>query len=426
MARAGRGHLLDAGTYWLVEDSVAAASKASGVDPIRAERFDETGRIGAAIQSVDRFPAASFRHKRVVLEPADRSDPRYRPGNHVLSIAVGELSAQRWIRWPVRVHRPLPDGAVVKQVAVQRTRVGHRFRWEVLVTVSFEQRRETDGEARGVVGMDVGWRREGALLRVATHDGEDGCGVLCTDALEAFDYADAVRSVRDRAFDEAKTHARSVGLPGAEHAHLWRDKARLHRLALGHEELGTRWWRERDRHLEDIECGRRARAVRRRLDAYRAYADGLARRYRIVALEDMPMIGWVEGDQRYRDRQRAAAIGLLQQVIAERFGPERVDWVPTKNTTRTCPDCGEVRSEGVGPVVEWACEACGVVHHQDEGAARNIRASCERWIDDGNPPRARSRKIARKRPKRGDGVATGPSEGPLVVTAREPASQAAE
>src|SRR5205823_2327664 len=136
---------------------------------------------------------------------------------------------------------------------------------------------------------DIGWRREGDLgMRVATHDAVDGDGALHIDTLDVFLYADSVRSIRDKNFDDAKGYAADVGLPGASHARQWRDKARLVRVADKTEDLGVAWWVERDRHLEDIECMTRARAMRRRLDGFRKYADDLARRYQYVALEDMP------------------------------------------------------------------------------------------------------------------------------------------
>lgn len=422
-ARGRRGSLLDAGTYWLVDAAIKQAAKTSGLDPIRAERWEATGRIGAAIQSVDQFPADAWTHKRVSLtQPNERRVAD-------LTILVGPLAEARSITWSVKLHRPLPEGAIVKQVAVQRIRYGHRFRWEALVTVSFEDRREArDPDARGVVGIDVGWRSEGDDVRVATSDGDRGVEALLIDTLEAFDYANAVRSIRDLTFDAAKDYVHREGLPGAEHANLWRDKDRMRRLARRTGALGPVWWVERDKHLEDIEQGVRRRAILRRLDAYRVFADGLAKRYRTVALEDMPMLDWVgEADAARIERQRsAAAIYLLQQAIAHRFGPERVDWMPAAGTSTRCSECGVDRGQPVGPTVHWTCASCGVVHHQDENAARNIRLDCERWIDEGKPVRARTRKSSkRKEVRRGDGIATGTERG-MVVTAREPSSEAAE
>lgn len=435
-ARARRGHLLDCGTYWLIEAAMLQASKMSRLDPIKRQDWDGTGRIGAAIQSVAQFPATEWDHPRVSLTAPNEKQ------HAELFLRIGTLSEGRSITWPVKLHRSFPEGAIVKQVAVQRTRYGHRLRWEMLVTLAYEETR-TDAEANGVVGIDIGWRSEddsdlphaqnGRLadaprMRVATHDAEDDDGALFIDTHEAFTYSDAVRGTRDQIFEDVRDYAVKAELEGAEHARLWRDKSRMYRLAERTRDFGARWWVERDKHLEDIECGVRTRAVRRRLDGFRRYADMLAKRYRIVSLEDMPMADWVgEGETSGLERRRSiASLGLLQQVLAQRFGPERTDWTPSAFTSMTCSACGHVRSESVGPAVEWICTVCGVVHHQDHNAATIIRTDCERWIDEGNPPRARKRKASKGKGKKNErDIATG-DELRMVVTPREPVSEAAE
>jgi hypothetical protein len=433
-ARSRSGHLVDAGTYWLVEDAILQASKTSGLDPIRRTPWERVGRIGAAVQSTEKFRAnddGSFAHKRVSIHDVKRAR---HSGHDVvyasLTIKVGELSKDRAITWPIILHRPLPPGAVVKRVAVQRIRSGHRFKWEALVTVSYVPE-ERDVDAVGTVGIDLGWRREkGGLMRVATHDGSDGGrDALRVDTLANLEYAAGVRSIRDRVFDEAKAYVKKEGLAGADHAHLWKDKDRMRRLAARETvNVGPAWWQLCDKHLEDIECGVRAKAIRRRLDAFRVYADRLAKRYRYVALEDMAMSAWVgEAETHAKESHRnAASLSLLQQTIAQRFGPERVDWVPMEDSSRTCSDCGSVRAESVGPRVEWICASCGVVHHQDENAAAVLRDRCERWIAGGKAVRARGRKGPRTgRNRWADGIATG-DERRMTVTAREPISSAAE
>jgi len=425
-ARRRRGHLLDAGTYWLIEAAMLSASKASRLDPIKMQHWDGTGSIGGEIHSRAQFPALDWTtSKRISLTSLNAR-------RHAeLTIHVGALAAGQTITWPIKLHRDFPDGAVVKQVAVQRTRSGHRFRWEALVTIEFEPDRKKD-IGLGIVGVDVGWRRNGELgMLVATYDGEENgvvdVGSLHIDTIRAFQYSDSIRSIRDVNFDEAKRHVSEAQLPGAQHALRWKDKERMRRIALTTQDLGALWWRERDRHLEDIEAGVRDRAIRRRLDAYQRFADALARKYRYVALEDMPMQAWVgEGDTASLERWRSsAAIHILQTVILQRFGAARVDWLPSAFTTMTCSSCGLIRAEKVGPALRWKCE-CGAEHHQDENAARVLRYQSERWIGDGNPPRARTRKVSkRKEKKNADGIGTG-DHLRMVATSREPELNAAE
>lgn len=462
-ARSRSGHLVDAGTYWLVEEAVLQAAKMSGLDPIAREPWEETGRIGAMIASKDAFlfedGAACFSHKRASLEVLRT----FRKNGHDvedgrLTLRVGDLKDDRPISWPVSLCRRPPPGSIVKRVAVQRIRRGRRYAWEALVTLSMPAEvsyslprslrktglrpAERDAGARGVVGINLGWRRESELIRyspnrrerpvqrAATYDGGGGDrGVLLVDALESFEYANAVRSIRDRIFDDAKAYVRSAGLAGTEHAHLWRDKDRMQRLARREKvNPGPAWWSRVDGHLEDIESGVRGKAVRRRLEQYRAYADQLARRFRVVALEDMPMAAWVgKGETHAREARRSAvALHLLQDAVAHRFGPGRVDWVPAEGSSRTCADCGAVHPRSVGPAPEWTCTSCGVVHHQDENAAEVLRVRSERWIAAGNPPRARARKPPKTKGKLwAKGIATGDEQG-MIVTARDPFANAAE
>ena len=437
-SRKRRGRLLDWGTYSLIETALACASKDSDTDPIRSQPWEGTGRIGAFVASVEQFDAhpkdvddeVLWRHKRVQLT---RPDAR---GHALLTIVVSELPRTRKnkpaptpisITWPIKLHRPFPPDSVIKRVAVQRVRNGHRYRWQAIVTIAREAI-ERDVDARGVVGVDIGWRMDPEGMRVATHSGEEGVAALHTNTLSAFQYSDAVRGTRDEVFETSKAYVKAAELPGAEHAHLWRDKERLRRLLARTPNLGVAMWNERDKHLEDIECRARSRAIGRRLDAYRTYADQLAKRYRVVALEDMSMSSWVgKGETHARERQRAsAALYLLQSTIALRFGPDRVDWVPAQATSLTCSSCEVARSEPLGAASHWTCASCGATHHQDENAALNIRRLCERWIAEGKPVRARTKKAPKKKEKlHADAIATG-DQTAMIVTAREPCANAAE
>jgi transposase len=419
-ARRRRGHLLDCGTYWLLEGEALQAGKTPGLDPLRIEPFDVTGRIGAEIQSRDQFPTAEWEHGRVYLTAPDERK------HAELRIFVGRKKDRRSITWPIKLHRSFPDGAIVKQVAMQRTRIGHRYRWEALITISYEPALR-DEAAKGAVGIDIGWRKTASGTRVAAWSGSDGAhGTIEIDTIDAFLYSDSIRSFRDENFDTAKAYAAEKGL--AQHAKKWRDKSRMHRLSERTSDLGLSLWRERDKHLEDIEASVRTNAQRRRLDLFRATIGDLAKQYRYFAIEDMPMATWVgEGETHAKERKRSsAALSLLQNVITQRAGAERVDWIDSVDSTRTCSSCAVVRPESVGPQLRWMCSSCGAEHDQDENAANVLRSRCERWIDAGNTPRARKRKPPKKKEKKNvDGIATG-DEIRMVITPRDLIAEAAE
>lgn len=467
-ARRNRGHLVDAGTYWLVEAAALAAAKASGTRPIASKRFDGGGRIGAAIQVDEQVSlptvtacercegqlpkskrcahGIAFGTKRFTVEPIalrKLGAKSTRDDLHTLTIHVGELKSQTSIAWPLKISRPFPPGAKLKQVAVQRVRRGHRFVWEALFTLTFEEQNERDHDARGIVGIDVGWRLEARdRLRVATHNGQRSlhdvpeAGALFLDTVDALEYADSVESFRDQAFNAAKAFAQDAGIAGAEHAKQWQNFERLHRLALlerdkrlpGGGNVGLPLWRERDKHLEDIASGVRGKALRRRKDSFAVYADVLAKKFRYVVLEDMPMADWVgQQDDAHRERIRsAAAVSFLQMAILHRFGPDRVHWEKAEGSTRTCAICGTVRPTSVGPAPLWECEGCGASHHQDENAAVVLRKRGEGWIDGGNPPGARTRKMKVSLKKKKGASQKGDMRSNEEGTSREALDMAAE
>lgn len=423
--RSRRGHLLDWGTYQLEEAAALAASKASDLSDIKQQPWDETGRIGCMILSSTAFPAAAWKHPRVVLTEPDAR------GHANLTIRVGAAKSAMQITWPIKLHRPFPKNSIVKQVAVQRIRLGWRYRWEAIITLGIPDDVEVrDPHAYGTVGIDVGWREEHERgQRISTHESNGTVGSLHIHTREKLLYADEVRGTRDRLFDQAKYYAQDTGIQGCEHAKLWRNKKRLHQIALrrissGTPDLGLVWWRERDRHLEDIERAAREKSIAQRRHAIREYADSLAKQYEFVALEDMPMTDWLnKGETSELERRRAtAALSELQSAIVHRFGDARVDWVPPEYTTMTCAKCGVVRGEPVGRRVYWVC-ACGHEHHQDVNAAEVIRLRSEGWRGDGNPVRARTRKPKKKEGKK--------RKAAKVImrkedTARVPLSEAAE
>ncbi len=419
-----RGHLIDHGTYWLEEEAMHQASKKLGRDPIQRRFWDGSGRIGVALMSNQKFAAeGAWTHPRVQLSLPNAK------GHAEICIRVGPMKAPETLTWPIKLHRPFPKGSVVTGVVMQRERVGHRFRWNALVSLAMPVV-ERDELAVGTVGVDLGWRKEAeGVLRVATHDGGADRGCLAIDTAGAYAYANAVRGFRDAAFNLVKEYAAEKGLEGAEHARLWKSKDRVYRLAKKHPaDLGLAWWVDRDKHLEDIECGVRMKAQRRRLDAFRVYADKLAKTYRTLALEDMSMAAWVgEAPASELERNRSAAsLAELQSVLALRFGADRVDWIAPAYTSMSFSDCGAVRSEKVGPRATWTCEACGVTHHQDENAAKVLRDLSERWSAEKKAPRARKPKPKEKKVKKGaDGIATG-NEIRSVVTPRQPVGEAAE
>lgn len=257
------------GTYSLVEDAVLQAAGDSPGDPDapRFHRFDGGGRIGAPQivggAALDEL-ATDTRFRLVVLPIPDGASKRMAARRHALaSIRVGTADDGDpiWAAWPVLMHRPLPDGGIVKRAWALKRKVGSTERWEIQITVDDAnvkrqrgaQASAGDGEGSAVsasrdnehkgadraVAVDFGWRRSSGY-RVGYLVDLDGkseaiCAPLVSFAegrrrrtqwaktgrvtepvdemlvknnwhlpmAEALDYLDGIRAVRDRHFDVA-------------------------------------------------------------------------------------------------------------------------------------------------------------------------------------------------------------------------------
>ncbi len=416
------------GTYLLVEDAAKRASDDTplydGAEPLdpRFSRFDGTGEVGVQIQggmtAAQLFGCADTRlHVAPVDERAWHSPlrgERRLASRTTVKLRVGsEGRAPIWAEWPMTMHRPLPEGSIVKGAVVHLRRVGPREEWTLTITVDIP-----DGVGErcgdGAVAIDVGWRIFGEEVRVATYrstHGEVGELRLPARILSGFEKAESLRSIRDTAFNAARAAlgawlATDATRPewlsvATKTLGQWRGVGRLAALAKrwrdhrfpGDEEVyaALETWRYHDHHLWGWETGQTTRTLRSRKEIYRVFAAGLARKYGTLVLErfDLREVATKKAPDlqeksenktaRY-DRQRAAISelrGALEQAFKARLGGE-VCLVDGAYTTRTCSDCGHIAKFDSAKMVHHACPSCGVVWDQDENAAANILAIYER------------------------------------------------
>lgn len=80
-------------------------------------------------------------------------------------VAESDLSPV-WLELPMTMHRPLPDGGVIRWASIIREQVGISFRHRLLLTVR-EPAPSVIERSVGAVGVDVGWRVTPDGLRVA-------------------------------------------------------------------------------------------------------------------------------------------------------------------------------------------------------------------------------------------------------------------
>lgn len=413
------------GNYLQVEEAAASFSKGP---PPRFHRRAPGGKVAVQIQGgmtwEEAVQGADTRFRVEEAPPAPGASPTSRRSQIRKRVKFwirvgstgepGRRPQPLWLVIPGTVHRPLPEGARIKWVFAHAVRVGSQTRWTVRLVVDWPEEARP-GAGQGLVGIDLGWRLLPDGLRVAFWQGDDGqTGQLLLPLRDVtrWEHADAIRSARDRAFDEVRTQLQEW-LEGAVHSgivpewltqrlatlHAWKSQARLaltltgwveggqtlpgwnERRFPGDEEIHARLtaWLEQDRHLWDWEGFERRKATNWRSDTYRVFVARLRQHYRTAVIEDTDWATLSRRPQadsddplvrKARYLQRVASPGNLVRFIRE--GMPACLRVEASGTTTSCGHCG--RTEDINRFrLEHQC-TCGVTWDQDQNAARNILA----------------------------------------------------
>ena len=368
---------------------------------------DSRVRIGPGVKVAQVWDPKSRTYRSVVSE-GDRAGNA--EGIRTLGIRLGKGATSAWCSWPMRYHRPLPDGATIKEIVVFRRMRGPRAEWYATITVEMTDDSRVRAES-GAVAVDLGWRKLPDGIRVGTWRGTDGATgeiKVSTSLTNALSKAASIRSIRDKNFDDIRSALgpwlKTATLPAwfaeiSSYLPRWKSPDRLARLVLrwGRERFAgddeayalAEAWRYRDHHLWCYEEGVRSRSLRRRKQEFRIVAKELAARYRTVVLEKFdlgqmarrPETG-TEADKGDDDAARAqrqlTAPSELRICLAHAFA--EVAQVPAENTTRTCSECGVIHAFDAKGSVDRSppCPECGAAWDQDANAAINMLRSYER------------------------------------------------
>jgi len=416
------------GTYLLHEAAMDASSKqplwdrSSQPNDPGYIRWDGTAAWGVQIQggiTVDMLMSCVDRRLRIERLPA----PPHMTGRRgkfraLLRIRIGsDGRAPIWGEWRMIMHRPLPEGAIVKRAVVHRRRDGRKWRWSVDLSITMPKPKPAP-TASGSVGLDIGWRQKpDGSIRVAYWSGSDGQhGELALPAKDVEGYHENIRSVRDRNLDRLRDWLalRRQGsdtpewfIEATKHMQKWRSAKRFARLCLqsrqhdtpGDIRLGLEWWRYRDIHLWDWETAQRGKTLRRRKDTYRRWAKTLASRYSALYLEEFDLRIFARKDDASaaaipRGNRHTVAVSELRLAMQSAFSS--VVEVDASNTTRQCHVCGHAESWDAAASIHHACTSCGAVWDQDRNAAIIIR---ERGLSGQTATSARKRKPPKAKKK---------------------------
>jgi hypothetical protein len=289
------------------------------------------------------------------LEPLDRPPEHRHARRGVLALRV---DAGTWVRWPIRMHREVPDAAKWSWVRVscrpQRGASG-RESWTVEITVDDPAERPRDLAAAaatlsGAVAVELLWTPlEDGSMRAARwldSSGQRGEVLLPRKLVRGLGEVPAgIRSVRDMLLNDFRPRlaellrASAEPLPrwlqeAADGLHAWKSPSRF-------VELARRWrasrcdaarpayelldaWELRDAHLDDYEDGTRARSLRWRREVYRVLAAKWAQQYSVVLVPDRDLSREARWGQD-SERRFLAAPQELRQCLRQAFGAGAVD-----------------------------------------------------------------------------------------------------
>ncbi len=343
------------------------------------------------------------------LRPATQAEwpkRRLHPLGHILTATVFTHDRKpRHVSWPLILHRPFPDGAIIKEVHITRRKHGPTpDEWSVAFLLSAPIEEQTP--AKRACGIDIGWRRLNEGVRVATiinERGERDFVVLPERIVSSFRHLDELASRRDKRVNALVATLRA--LPWAEApaaladtatamlraprhtaralarlAALWREHpwqreaySQLHEELTDPYDSDLRDWRE--------SAGLRSRIIRARLDHYRNESKRIVRRYGLIGSEKLSIAEMASSENdptpepAHWYRKVAAPgefLGALKWAVTKAGG--RLHEHDGKSTW-VCHACGTEQVPRDPAALVASCPHCHATWDQDVNAARNLLAA---------------------------------------------------
>lgn len=416
------------GSYLVIEQAVDLARKAK-IDP-RFRRWTGSGQIAVQLQkglAWETVLACTDTRLRLDMRPHFCGFGKPQP---MLYARIGSVGVKPiWGAWPIVMHRPVPEGSRVLWTQVLRELVAGKEKWSVCFTVQVPEEKTC---GRGVVAVDIGWRRkENDTVRVGFAVGEVGKIRNSKEILShprilsGLDKASSLRSIRDKNLAQMQKAfvewlaPKGVCFPNEGYAWLleatktitqWSSPARFAALAIewrkkhrfdgdveGFSLLEA--WRKQDAHLWTWEVHQRRRSLRRRKEEYRIAAKRFAEQHEILVLEKFNLADIIAVPSETSEKsnrpgvraiQHAVAPGEFRQMLVNAFKTRggKVVEVEPQYTTQMCSYCGLLCDWDASKELEHKCEHCGAEWDQDYNACRNMLQAYEKQgFTEAAPPR---------------------------------------
>jgi len=381
---------------------VAAAPRRTRREEYRAQVYAQRrcywGTWNALVKSVDQARADVLRRRTQGLSAQWRR-PKFRDPISLCAdeggwrvVERGDLwwtvdlrigIAAEWVRVRAKCGNwHACDPSQVKTAKLTRRPDGERWIYSLSLTADGISKGPTTWAQSGIVAFDWGHREHGhdtaaQGLRAFVWRGDDGATgevLVPRECRAALDEIDALKSRLDEAF------ARRKGTLKLDDRNRFGYRRRIKASGVRTEEE-ARWLQWEMRYERRINA-RRKRVANLRREIYTRAVRDLRQRYALFAFEaeSIESIKRLQKEEEIRRRKRSnrdLATRYEFVSLCERFGAAIIE-VPARNTTRECPDCGELDDNG--PELLMVCHGCGIVRDKDHGAARVILRRAERAL----------------------------------------------
>ena len=325
------------------------------------------------IQVTNRIDSLVYDHE------VTRRGDRRRLYRTTLRMRIGSADRQPvWAEWGIAMHRPIPDGAVVKVVTVSRRRCNStQWWWRVQFTLDTTDCKPKARPEHGVVACNLGFcQTESGAIRAGYLVGDDGWEQeilvaksdlyrgrdltpeqrkkAMTYVRDCMSQSSEIRGDRDKSltvfkarflewYEAFKAWAGEAAIPEwlrdrMVHFHQWRSRARVREMHLhwiSNRLIGTDgatqalWtdcdlqgftmmsnWLDEDTKAEGKESTLRNKALGDRREAYRIIAAGLAKRYKTLLIDDTNLKHLQDGPDPEDATGDAPAVKYQQRLAA--------------------------------------------------------------------------------------------------------------
>ena len=397
------------GTKGLMADS---ARVAKGIeDRPRIRRWDGRGRIGVQLQpsyqkisSVFDGTNSFLRIDPVPAEAYEKGNKKLRNTVVHICIGAGEKGQREWASFPVKLHRQIPEDALVKYAWVKRSRLGTEIRYDFQMVLESRTFARIPNEKLPVVAIDIGWRQvsqqhrriaywyddygsHGEIVLPEEHrTGSKNMGknkprqyfdIPNYGLAGGMDLVERLRSIRDKLFNEARIEfvawvKEQSDLPewftkAFARVDQWRSPNRLEDTVFGWFDRETkktwRWrenriagdeqifervtaWCKKNRHLYQWEANERQQSLDRRKDFYRKIHFEFSKRYKLAVFEKFKLseIAKLAPPEEKNELHETARHNRHESALSEFrnifFAGMPTALVSPEHTTTTCHKCG--------------------------------------------------------------------------------------